>query len=286
MGVRHASLLIGVGVLIAAVVTAVPALASSDPSAGSPSKPVNQGGWAPGSEQYSGLTPSQTAQIQQKVLFAQGLRTAGSRPNQPMCPTTPVSAGLCTPPPAKSITIGLQPQPNSCWCGPESTHNLLMHWGIDIAVSTLASPAIENSICDGSTGTDRAHVAYGSNHYQSYNPYVWLVLGNPGGANNGLGDLWNNTVTDIYYNFPEIANVRTYGYDPIQARYRYPLSPYSGYDIRHYFPQNSYNTSGMVIGGYDQNNAYNNGNGFVYNYYYEDLWAAIHNHPLVDQIMW
>lgn len=286
MGFRPVSVLIGVGVFVAALATAMPAQASTDPGAGSPSKPVSQGGWAPGSEQYSHLTANQLALIQQKLQVVQRLGTVGARPNAPSCPIAPTGmTPTCpAPPAAKGISIGSQPQPNSCYCGPESTHNILMHWGINVDVNTLAS--VEGTICDGSTGTSRGGVATGANRYQSNNGYVWQVLGSPGGATNGLGDLWNYTVTDIWYNIPEISNVETYGYDPILGKYRYPLSPYNGYNIRHYFAVSAYNRSGMVIGGYDQNNAYNSGSGFWFSYYYENLWAAIHNHPLVDQIMW
>jgi hypothetical protein len=299
-----------------------PALASDNVETLSPvalGPAWNEGGsYAPGAEQLAGFTAAQQLQLAQKnQMLAVVTATAPPDPTQlppptslvpsvPPCPqqllnvcnVTPpnlnpatvtispagfqnMAATNNTPPPSAQVPLGGDPQPTGTYCGPTSTHNALLTYGVSVDINTLAGEEGTNG-----SGTNRPPIQTVINWHENANAYYWHNLGDPAGNPNGVYDLWNLTKSDIWWGASLIYNVETYGYDPIKKMSRYPLSPYNGYDIRHYFTAYGYNTSGGQIQVYDENNAYNGGRGFYTSYNYEDVWAAIHDNPLVDQILW
>lgn len=227
-----------------------------------------------------------------------GLRQA-NRTSSPLCPTrsslgpTTPSQTLCGPPSSKSISIYNDHEPNGYYgyqCGPAAGHNALGAYSVNYPIGTGSYPSAsyltQEMRTTSSNGTDRTYMPGSLNSHQSQNTYVWQNLGTPAGSTNGTSDLLNYTVDDIWYNDSPLYNIETYGYDPIQGKYRYPFSQYSGVDIRHYVAAYAYTNSGAYISISDSAVKYSYTASQRYTQYYLDIWAAIHNHPLIDQILW
>jgi hypothetical protein len=68
--------------------------------------------------------------------------------------------------------------------------------------------------------------------------------------------------------------------------YRYPISQWSGVYIRHYIAAYAYSSSGSYISITDSAVKYSYTGSQRYTQYYENIWAAVHNHPLIDAILW
>lgn len=272
------------GSLGALIVTALPLNSASVFAEGVAKGPpvqfvgVDEGGGAGPSAPQSWWTPQQRAQFGAKVaLYEQMIRAGSLSASAAQSAVTPMAA-----PTAAQVYIYNQPQQTNYWCGPASTHNALGTYGVNVAQSTLAA----EMGTDPNSGTSRSAMLR-INYHESTNAYIWHGLGTPiNDANTGVSDLLTLTRSDIWWGASVIYNVQTYGWDPLQNRYRYPLPPYSGYNIRHYYTAYGYYNNGEMIQVYDENNAYNNGQGFLYNYYYKDQWAAINNMPFDNQIEW
>jgi hypothetical protein len=70
------------------------------------------------------------------------------------------------------------------------------------------------------------------------------------------------------------------------GKYRYPMSQWSGVDIRHYIAAYAYSSSGSYISITDSAVKLSYTASQKYTQYYENIWAAIDNHPLVASILW
>jgi hypothetical protein len=196
-----------------------------------------------------------------------------------------LATGATLVPISKTIPIYNDAEPNSYFgwqCGPAAGHNALGTYGANIAISTLTTEMGTTP----SGGTGRSNMPGPINSHESQNTYVWQTLGSPAGNTNGTGDLRNYTTLDIQYNDSPIYNIETYGYDPIQSAYRYPFAQYNGADIQHYVAAYGYRNSGDYISISDSAvmNSYTASQ--EYEQYYQDIWAAIHNHPALDAILW
>ena len=117
------------------------------------------------------------------------------------------------------------------------------------------------------------------NARERQNTYVWQNLGAP-------SDVSYYTTLDIEYLDAPIYNIETYGYDPLQGKYRYPFVQWSGYDIRHYVTAYGYQSSGNYISISDPAVAGSHTAAQRYTQWYSDIWVAINNLPLTNQILW
>jgi hypothetical protein len=208
-----------------------------------------------------------------------------------LCPQT--TSTLCGPPTSASVPDYNTNEPNGYYgyqCGPTVGHNALGAYGVNIAIGTGSYPnatsLTQEMRTTSSNGTDRTYMPYALNRHQTQDTYVWQTLGTPAGNPNGAADLLNYTVDDIWFKDSPIYNIETYGYDPIVGAYRYPISQWSGVDIRHYIAAYAYSSSGSYISITDSAVKYSYTAPQRYTQYYENIWAAVHNHPLLDAILW
>jgi peptidase C39-like protein len=211
-----------------------------------------------------------------------------------LCPTNPTrtpTTAQCAPPASKSISIYNDPEPNSYYgyqCGPAAGHNALGAYGVNYPVGTGYYPNasyLTQEMRTDSNGTVHTWMPGSLNSHESQNTYVWQTLGTPAGSTNGTTDLLNYTVDDIWYNDSPIYNIETYGFDPITGTYRYPFSQYS-VDIAHYLAAYGYSSSGAYISISDSAVQGSYTGSQRYTQYYQDVWAAIHNNPNLDAILW
>lgn len=303
--VRLFHLSVAAPVAVAFMLSTSAALASSGgPGNGTGGK--DAGTTPSGQSQSAGWTP---AQSQTYALKLQGLSAVSSRsgvasPNAfapaglpraavRLCPSIAGSA-TCGPPVAKTISIYNDPEPNSYYgyqCGPAAGHNALGAYGVNVPIGSGYYPnasGLTQEMHTTSNGTDRASMPGPLNSHQSRNTYAWQTLGNPPGTTNGSGvtDLMYYTVTDIWYNDAPIYNIETYGYDPIQKKWRYPFAQYSGVDIRHYVAAYGYSGNGAWISISDSAVKYSHSASQTYTQSAQDVWTVIHNHPALDAILW
>ena len=305
MTLVHGLLRLGAAVpsVAAVVLSGSIALASS----GGPDIPTNvkDGGATPsGAVQSASWSAAQTHIYAQKlqglslVASTSGRRasqafspTTASRTTMALCPLT-VGAATCSPPVSKSISIYNDPEPNSYYgyqCGPAAGHNALGAYGVNVPIGAGYYPyasGLTQEMHTTSNGTDRTNMPNPLNSHQSQNVYSWQTLGTPAGATNGTTDLINYTVDDIWYNDSPIYNIKTYGWDPIRGQWRYPFAQYYGVVIYHYIAAYGYTNNGAYIQISDSAVKGSHTGSQRYTQYYEDVWAAIHNHPAVDAILW
>lgn len=248
-----------------------------------------------GPEQSAHWTPAQ-AQIYANKLqgLAEVQKTFGFPAVHPYIPLGLPKANLTLPlgPPASaSITILNDPEPDSYYgyqCGPAAGHNALYAYGgINVPIGTL-SPATDLTLEMHTTtaGTARGNMPGPLYSHQTLNTHIWQTLGSPPGSTNGTTDLKTYTTQDIWYGDPPIYNIETYGLDPIQNKWRWPFVQYDQVDIQHYVAAYAYTSSGNYISISDS--AVKNSHTLAQRYTqgYLDVWAAIHNHPAIDAVLW
>ncbi len=182
------------------------------------------------------------------------------------------------------------PEPNGYYgyqCGPTAGHNALGGYGANIAIGTGSYPNATGLTQDmqttSSSGTNRPPMVGAMNKYQSQNTYVWQNISLD--WHYGAGDVQYYSSTDIWATDSPIYNIETYGIDPSTGRYRYPFVQYST-DIRHYVAAYAYTNSGVYVSISDSAVQYSYTASQRYTQYDYDIWVAINNNPLYNQILW
>jgi hypothetical protein len=281
---RIVTLIAGLSLACFVGLSGSPALAST--TQGGPDTPS-------GPQQSASWTSAQLQvyanKLQHLATLTNALGLPASHPYVPQGlpkPTVGTSTTLAPSiPTSYSIPIYNDPEPNSYYgyqCGPAAGHNALGAYGVNIPISTLTTEMGTTP----AAGTARNNMQGPINSHESQNTYVWQTLGTPAGNPNGIADLRNYTTLDIWAMDSPIYNFETYGFDPIQNAYRYPFSQYSGVDIQHYVTAYAYSSGGDYISISDSAVKYSYTASQEYNQYYKDIWAAIHNHPALDAILW
>ena len=281
---------------------------------------LNSGGSAPtGAEQSAKWTPAQLQTYANKLQYAAAVAAASGQPSvKPYRPanlpkplrlgsastsqssrlasaTMPMISSSCPidgcMPTSYSIPGVLNdPEPNGYYgyqCGPAAGHNALGGYGVNIAVGTGSYPSATGLTQDmqttSSSGTNRPPMVGAMNKYQSQNTYVWQNISV--NWQTGAGDVKYYSSTDIWATDSPIYNIETYGIDPSTGKYRYPFVQYST-DIRHYVAAYAYTNSGVYISISDSAVQYSRTASQRYTQYDYDIWVAINNNPLYNQILW
>lgn len=194
-------------------------------------------------------------------------------------------------PPSGSIPGVLHDvEPNGVYgyqCGPAAGHNALGGYGVNYPIGTgsygdpnhPATYLTKDMHTTVTYGTYRTYMPGALNAHESQNTYVWQNIG-------GTSDVIFYTTLDIQYLDAPIYNIETYGYDPIQKRYRYPFAQWNGWDIGHYVVAYAYQQSGNYISISDSAVAGSRTLPQRYTQYYVDIWVAINNNPNPNQILW
>jgi hypothetical protein len=272
------------------------ALASSSGGNGPTAEP--NGGYAPtGAEQSAVWTPAQAQSYASKL--ANGLvitRTLGYSPSIP--PYRPAGLATAIAPavaPAFPITGSVpaynDPEPYSYYgyqCGPAAGHNALGGFGINYPIGTYgksypyADGLTQLMHTDTTNGTARTYMPSALNTAQGTpirNTYIWQDIGST------TSNVSYYTTWDIWAGVSPVYSIWTYGYDPIQGKYRYPFKQWPVL-IKHYVAAYAYRSSGQYISISDSAVYLSSTLPQRYEQYYVDIWVAINNVPLANQILW
>ena len=201
-------------------------------------------------------------------------------------PTT-TTASTSAPPSSGNIPGVLNtPEPNSSYgyqCGPAAGHNALGGYGVNYPIGSGSYPNATYLTYDmqttQSSGTNRGPMPTALNNREKQDTYVWQNLG-------GTSDVSYYTTLDIEYKDAPIYNIETYGYDPLNGTYEYPFYQWNGWDIRHYVTAYGYSSSGSWISISDPAVKGSYTAAQRYTQWYSDVWVAINNLPLTNQILW
>lgn len=181
------------------------------------------------------------------------------------------------------------PEPNGYYgyqCGPAVGHNALGAYGVNIAIGSGYYPnatGLTQDMQTTSSGTNRPPMVTAMNKYESQNTYVWQNISLD--WHYGAGDVKYYTQVDIASYDSPVYNIETYGQDPQTGSFRYPFAQYST-DIRHYVAAYAYTGSGTYINISDSAVQYSRTASQRYQQYDYDIWVAINNNPLYNQILW
>lgn len=266
---------------------------------------LDGGGSAPtGAEQSAKWTSAQLQTYANKLQYAAALSASIGAPSvKPYRPANlrPSSrsgsaamrmiASCCSMPTSYSIPGVLNDnEPNGYYgyqCGPAAGHNALGGYGVNVAIGTGSYPYATGLTQDmqttSSSGTNRPPMVGAMNKYQSQNTYVWQNIALD--WHNGTSDVKYYSSVDIYATDAPIYNIETYGIDPSTGKYRYPFAQYST-DIRHYIAGYAYTNSGYYVSISDSAVQYSYTAAQRYTQYAYDIWVAINNNPLYNQILW
>lgn len=296
MDLRRLALRSPIGALAIATLLGMSTSISSAAGPAVPS-PIDKGGSAPtGAEQSATWTAAQMQVYANKLAAATALAGMIGAPAAALY----VPAGLppsnralapMTVTPANGNIPGVlnDAEPNSAYgyqCGPAAGHNALGGYGVNYPIGTgsyggnpQATYLTYEMRTTVANGTYRTYMPGALNGHQSQNVYVWQNIG-------GTSDVIFYTTLDIQYLDAPIYNIETYGYDPIQKKYRYPFVQWNGWNIAHYVTAYAYQQSGNYISISDSAVAGSYTGHQRYTQYYVDIWVAINNNPNTNQILW
>jgi hypothetical protein len=272
----------------------VGSLPSQAASPGSSGPVYPNGGYAPtGAEQSASWTVAQAQSYANKLAREATVTGAlGFAPSiEPYRPAwlPAASAAAMSPAPAFPITGSVpaynDAEPNSYYgyqCGPAAGHNALGAFGINYPVGTGSYPnatyLTQQMHTDTTNGTSRTYMPGALNADDNgNNTYVWQNIAS-------TGDVSYYTSWDIWAMDAPLYNIWTYGYDPIQKKYRYPFKQWPVL-IKHYVVAYAYRSSAQYISISDSAVYLSHTAAQRYEQYYVDIWVAINNVPLTNQIL-